>query len=161
MPISLTSGQRRRLARNDALVLPLAGLKTVRRRTYWNQYGEPLEGLPADAYHLEFYLSKGWTLSKPPHPKKRPNTVPTGSSELTPGEVRRIRDGGAGTTEAKAVAAGPTATFYTQDGTAVPGLPADPESMKAYLEMGFILTAPATVSNVVRLRSRRKTEATA
>lgn len=39
------------------------------------------------------------------------------------------------------------ATFYKQDGTPMPNLPADPRSMQRYLSRGFTLIPPAKPTN--------------
>jgi len=39
----------------------------------------------------------------------------------------------------------PKTTYYKPDGTAMPNLPADPRSMKRYLERGFTLVSPANL----------------
>ena len=149
MPSTLTSQERRELARTGRLVTMIG--RSIRKRTFYNVYGEALVGLPADAWHLEQYLMRGWTLQPPAKPKKRPaGFVRIGSGELTPAELRRVNGEEAPQTAAEAAPAGPVATYYTEDGTPVPGLPADPESMKAYLAMGFSLTPPRI--SVVPLR---------
>ncbi len=41
------------------------GIKTVARATYYNKEGKELPNLPADPYHLQRYLARGFTLEKP------------------------------------------------------------------------------------------------
>ncbi len=47
----------------------LPNLKTVPRMTFYNKEGIPLANLPADAYHMKRYLSRGFTLTPPEQPQ--------------------------------------------------------------------------------------------
>lgn len=47
--------------------------KTCPKTTYYNQQGEALPNLPADPYHMERYLKRGFTLTPPgPGTPERP-----------------------------------------------------------------------------------------
>lgn len=138
MATKLTQRQKRELESGGALVLDIP-LQTQPKGTYWNKYGEPLYGLPCDAWSLVHYLRRGLLLQKPERPKKRPQTAGVGVADWD-GRSKQ------GTPEDAAQPAGPTATYYTADGTAVPNLPADPASMAAYIANGLTLSAPAGVA---------------
>lgn len=125
-------------ANGGSLVLPLPGAVGQRRRKYFNQYNEELL-LPGDARNLEFYLEhKGFTLQPRPDPLVREATI---GIEDWDGSKQHVE-----VDAMPAAAATPTATYFTQDGTPVPNLPADPESMAAYLQQGLSLSPPEGVA---------------
>jgi len=127
-------------------------------RWYWNAYGEKF-WMPADPVQALIFMEQGWSLQAPRKPEKKPTThkmrncsvysfadatvdvseVEQARMNRTPGEVK------------KAV---PTATYYSANGDELPNLPADPESMKQYLELGLTLTPPTkTAGEVTQLRA--------
>lgn len=130
--ISLTARERKSLAANNSLVSPLASVKSQPKATYWNQYGEALHNLPADGRSILHYQSRGLSLQRPSRPKKIP------AERVAVG----VADWDGVTREGGAVVQGPMATYYTREGTPVPNLAADPESMSKYLELGFTLDPP-------------------
>lgn len=129
-----------------------AGLKEFKYdrpyRTYWNRYGETAY-MPADPANLISFMEQGWTLFKPTHPEEKPTQqrmkdgtifeLAGASADLSDVERARINR-----TPGEAKQAVPTATYYSAQGDAIPDLPADPESMKKYLELGLSLTPPKT-----------------
>lgn len=122
------------------------------RRIMWNRWGEPHE-VPIDPVSLLDWVSQGWTMHEPLHPEERPRAkkmrdgsifeYSQGAADPTPAEKRRMvegRDRAAGT---PAAPASPVATYYSPQGDKFENWPADPASVKQYLELGFSLTPPA------------------
>lgn len=68
----------------------LKGLKVTPRMTFYNREGNPIEGLPADSYHMARYLKRGFTLT-PPSPKTEPQGEPIGFTCETCGKVVSTR----------------------------------------------------------------------
>lgn len=144
MAIHLTRAERAELARNGgAAVLPLPSAKGQPKRVYYNRYNEPCT-LPADPRNIEHYLGRGFTLTPRENPDVRATATLVGAADWTVEEV-----------EAEA-ATGPAATYYTADGTPVPGLPADPESMAAYLAQGLSLSRPVVAAATEQPRRKRR-----
>lgn len=115
-------------------------------RVYYNRFGESRR-LPADPVQFQLLTEQGWTVTKPRSPAKKPLTQKmrngsiyefnSASQEPTSAEWAKFNGGAA------QVSVVPTATYYSQQGDVLPNLPADPASMKAYLEMGLSITPPA------------------
>lgn len=119
-------------------------------RIYYNQYGESRR-FPADPVQFQILTEQGWTITKPRSPKAKPKTMKmrdgsifdfgSAGNDVSQAEkyrMNKVPNGQANT--------GPTATYYSQNGDVLPNLPADPASMKAYLEMGLSITPPANVA---------------
>lgn len=130
-------------------------------RTMWNPFGEPHE-VPTDQANLIDLLLQGWTMIAPEHPRERPQgkLMRNGSifyyedsaKEVSDVERRRMeRD--PSTVMAQTQAPAPTATYYSPQGDKLEGLPADPESMAKYLELGLSLTPPAKTPARRRLKA--------
>jgi hypothetical protein len=147
MAIRLTLAERRAVkAGGGAAVLPLANLAVQPKATYFNKYGDAFV-LPGDPWSMTHYLSRGLMLSRPEKPEKRQE----------PGVGVADWDG---VTKEGAQEAGtadpPTATYYTADGTPVPGLPADPASIRAYRAEGLTLSPPNRSETTAPARPGRK-----
>ena len=119
-------------------------------RIYYNRYGESRR-FPADPVQFQILTEQGWTVTKPRRPAVRPrqmkmrdgsifdlNSAGNDVSEAESYRMQKVPNGQANT--------GPTATYYSQNGDVLPNLPADPASMKAYLELGLSLTPPANAA---------------
>lgn len=137
--IQLTTRQKRALRASGALVLPVEGLASAPTATYYDQYGEAKPNLPADRLSQSLYLRKGWSLTKPRRPKKRPVTELVGVADWDGTRQSIPQDD-----ELAAVA---VATYYTAAGTPLPNLPADPESMAKYLASGLSLDPPDALTS--------------
>jgi hypothetical protein len=133
-------------------------------RTLYNRWGDA-HRVPSDPVTLSDLLQQGWTTSKPAHPEERPvgkqmadgsifyyNTASQETSEV---EIARINRN----PSEMGKAAGPTATYYNTNGDAFGPWPADPESLKGYMEIGFTLTAPAKAPATPPRRLRAVKEA--
>ena len=125
MAITLTPAEKRELKARGMLIRVTLSQK---KRRYWDDYGEE-RILPGDAWSMEHYVNRGMLLRKPLKPKKRPKVELVGVQDWD-GKKEAVE------------ASGPTATYFTEDGTAVPNLPADPESMAKYLQSGLSLSKP-------------------
>ena len=125
MAITLTPAEKRELKARGMLIRVTLSQK---KRRYWDEYGEE-HILPGDAWSMEHYVNRGLLLRKPLKPKKRPKVELVGVQDWD-GKKEAVE------------ASGPTATYYTEDGAAVPNLPADPESMAKYLANGLSLSKP-------------------
>ena len=135
--MTLTAAEKAAFRRSGgSLVLPLAGAKGQRMRTYFNEYNEPVR-LPADPRNLEYYLERGFTLRPVENPRERLAAVGVEDWD----GVTKYDVGAEGGQAAALPAAAPVATYYTPDGTALT-LPADPESMAAYTGQGLSLSRP-------------------
>lgn len=132
MPTKLTAAERQEVNRTGAAVLPLKNLAVQPKATYYNQYGDALL-LPADPWSQEHYLGRGLKLTPPKKPKQRDPAQMVGVAEWDGNKTAIPSEG-------------PTATYYTADGTSLPNLPADPESMTKYLAAGLTLSPPKPVS---------------
>lgn len=118
--------------------------------TWYSQYGKPIR-LPADAAQTKLLKMQGFSQTKP----RRPRTQPT-QMKLRNGSIFDLSSTAAEVSEAERYrmdkkpngqpSNGPTATYYSKNGDVLPNLPADPESMKQYLELGLSLTPPANVA---------------
>lgn len=141
MPIQLTREEKRRLAREGSLVVPLPGTLSQPRRVYYDAYGAK-HRLPSDAWSLEHYLNRGFMLQPPANPLIREAAELVGGDDWT-GEKQAIDGEGKPISPPMLAGTVPTATYYTAEGQPIPNLPADPESMAAYLEQGLRLSPPA------------------
>jgi hypothetical protein len=65
------------------------------------------------------------------------------TAEVSQAELDRINGGG------NKPSATPTATYYSAMGDVLPNLPADPKSMKEYMELGLSLTPPTKAAGEV------------
>lgn len=128
-------------------------------RTMWNPYGEPHE-VPTDQANLIDLLLQGWTMIPPEHVREKPRgkKMKNGSifyyddaaKDVSEVERRRMeRDPSQVMTAAGAPV---TATYYSPQGDKLE-LPADPESMKGYFELGFSLTPPSKTRGRAKLRA--------
>lgn len=116
-------------------------------RTYWNPYGKSAY-LPADPIQMSLFMEGGWMLHKPTNPLPEPTSrvmadgtiyeYASSANEVSEVEMKRMQRN---PSEMQA-AATPTATYYSANGDVLEGLPADPKSMKEYLELGLSLTPP-------------------
>lgn len=117
-------------------------------RTYYNPYGEA-HRFPADPVQMALLAEGGWTIFPPANPLPRPTSqkmrngsvfeFASSGADPSPAEMARLNGGGQ-----PVASVAPTATYYTAEGTAIPGLPADPQSMADYLKAGLTLNPPAT-----------------
>ena len=117
-------------------------------RVYYNRFGESRR-FPADPVQFQILTEQGWTIHKPRKAAAKPRTMKmrdgsiydfgSTAAEPTSSELAKFNGGGTQSTA-------PTATYYSQHGDILPNLPADPASMKAYLEMGLSITPPANVA---------------
>ncbi len=117
--------------------------------TYYSPYGKVVR-LPVNAELDRIRRKAGWLTSKPRVLKKVPTVIKmrdgsefdfgsTGQS-VSSAELARIKG------QSSPQGSAPTATYYSAHGDILPNLPADPESMRQYLEMGLSLTPPANVA---------------
>lgn len=115
--------------------------------TWYSRYGKAIR-LPADSAQSSILRLQGYTQSKPRRPRKQPTQLKlrdgsiydlgVSQGEPSQAEINKL-NGGTGV----AAPVAPTATYYSAHGDVLPNLPADPESMRQYLEMGLSLTPPA------------------
>ena len=125
MAITLTPAEKRELKARGMLIRVTLSQK---KRRYWDEYGEE-HILPGDAWSMEHYVNRGLLLRKPLKPKKRPKIELVGVEDWD-GKKEAVEG------------SGPTATYYDQEGTPIPNLPADPASMREYLAAGLTLSPP-------------------
>lgn len=140
MATALTKQQKAELASGGALIVELPNLKTQPKRTYWTKYGERLAGLPGDAWSLEHYVLKGFLLAPPAHPEIRETPEIIGADDWDGISKENVEF------EEMRAPAHPTATYYLPDGTPVPGLPADPQSILDYGDLGMYLSPAIAAS---------------
>jgi len=125
--------------------------------TYYSPFGKAVR-LPVHPQLDKIRRKAGWLTSKPRAPKKVPTVVKMrdGSEfdfastgvDVSEAEMNRINGGG------KTQVSTPTATYYSAMGDVLPNLPADPKSMKEYMELGLSLTPPVkTAGEVQQLRA--------
>lgn len=118
-------------------------------RTMWNRYGEPHE-MPTDQNNLIDLLLQGWTMYDPPNPAEKPRAklmrdgtiFDYGLTSQDVSDVERARMNRNPSVSTGMVT--PTATYYSAQGDKFEGWPADPESIRQYLDLGFTLSPPAT-----------------
>lgn len=111
--------------------------------TYYDQYGVGLR-LPADPASFMVYIGKGFTLKPPQAPAEQPTSmVARDGSEIDLASMAQDDwDGKKRSQAAAPTSSAPTLTYFTREGTALPGLPADPASMAGYLAAGLSLNPP-------------------
>lgn len=120
-------------AGGGSAVLPLpGGDRPQPKAVYYDRYGNKYHNLPADPWSIEHYGRRGWSLAPPSQVEERPKPAPVGVSDDVLPRMPMAQ-----------APVGPVATYYQKDGTAIEGLPADPQSMAQYLEMGLSLSKPA------------------
>jgi hypothetical protein len=120
--------------------------------TYYSPYGKAVR-FPVHAQLDKIRRKAGWLTSKPRVPKKTPTVIKmrdgsefdfsSATADVTQAELDRINGGG------KPGNSVPTATYYSAMGDVLPNLPADPVSMKQYMELGLSLTPPTKAAGEV------------
>lgn len=134
MGFSLSVKEKRELAANGgALLRPLPGATGQPKRVYYDVYGRQ-HRFGADAWSLEHYVNRGFSLRPPANPLPIPEADQIGVSDWDGDKQTLSGD--------EHAPSSPVATYYTQDGTRLANLPADPESMAAYLAQGLSLSNP-------------------
>jgi len=124
-------------------------------RWYYNPYGVKA-WLPADPIQMSLFMEAGWSLHKPKNPLKQPTSqkmrdgtvyeYAIATQDLSEVEAKRMKR----SPSEVSAAATPTATYYTKEGTALEGLPADPASMADYLKSGLTLDPPTKAAGEVK-----------
>lgn len=111
--------------------------------TYYDPFGVALR-LPADPASFMVYIGKGFTLKPPKEPEDRPLSVMArdGTEIDLASMAQDDWDGKKRSQTAAPSSTAPTLTYWTREGTALPGLPADPASMAGYLAAGLSLNPP-------------------
>lgn len=144
-----------RIGSNGALVEDINSGKVIDNKsvlksgqgwtTYYSPFGKEVR-FPTNPELHQIRLNSGWLMSPPSEPVPTPASIQMADgtvfdlgstgSDLSANERARLNN----TQEPKA--AGPTATYYSPQGDVLPNLPADPQSMREYLELGLSLTPP-------------------
>lgn len=113
--------------------------------TYYDPSGVALR-LPADPASFMVYIGKGFTLKPPRDPEPRPISIIARDGSVIDMDSM-TRDDWDGKKRPQGIAptaavSMPTLTYYTAEGHPLPGLPADPVSLAAYLAAGLSLNPP-------------------